>query len=382
MPLTPPGYRPRIIEKSLALHLGAFGAVEVRGPKWCGKTWLSLSQANSVARLDDASVRGAAELDPGLVLQGDEPHLIDEWQEVPPVWDAVRRAVDEGAGRCGRFLLTGSSTPAMDRVVHSGAGRIARLRMEPMTLFEQGISNGAASISALMRGEDVPAAQSRASLGDVVESLCRGGWPAVQERPAMLAGLVPSQYIEALCDGADEKEGLDASYMRWMLYALARNDGGAASLETIARDTSQGEDPTSADRAAVARYLDYLEKNYLVRNLGGWEAPVKARARTRMRPKRYLVDPSLSAALLGCDADRLLFERQQLGALFESLCLRDLSAYLEASTELRQPSLYYYRDSYGLEVDAVIEVLGGRWGLLRSSWMSPRPMLLRRVSCA
>ena len=272
MSLTPPGYRPRIIEKSLALHLGAFGAVEVRGPKWCGKTWLSLSQANSVARLDDASVRGAAELDPGLVLQGDEPHLIDEWQEVPPVWDAVRRAVDEGAGRCGRFLLTGSSTPAMDRVVHSGAGRIARLRMEPMTLFEQGISNGAASISALMRGEDVPAAQSRASLGDVVESLCRGGWPAVQERPAMLAGLVPSQYIEALCDGADEKEGLDASYMRWMLYALARNDGGAASLETIARDTSQGEDPTSADRAAVARYLDYLEKNSLVRNLGGWGA--------------------------------------------------------------------------------------------------------------
>ena len=153
-------------------------------------------------------------------------------------------------------------------------------------------------------------------------------------------------------------------------------------METIARDTSQGEDPTSADRAAVARYLDYLEKNYLVRNLGGWEAPVKARARTRMWPKRYLVDPSLSAVLLGCDAERLLFERQQLGALFESLCLRDLSAYLGASMELRQPSLYYYRDSYGLEVDAVIEVLGGRWGLLRLSWMSPRPMLLRRVSCA
>lgn len=153
---------------------------------------------------------------------------------------------------------------------------------------------------------------------------------------------------------------LDPALMRRLLFALARTDGGAASVETLARDSMHGEDPTSSDRATVARYLGYLEQNYLLRNLGGWDAPVKARARTRTRPKRYLVDPSLTASVLGYDPARLLLDRQLLGVLFESLCVRDLSAYLASSTSLRQPSLFYYRDSYGLEVDVVIELLGGR----------------------
>ena len=276
MPLTPAGYRPRIMEENLALHLGAFGAVEVRGPKWCGKTWLSLSQANSVVRLDEPRVRAAVELDAALALQGEEPHLVDEWQEVPAVWDATRRAVDDGAGACGRFLLTGSSTPAMDTVAHSGAGRIARLRMEPMALFEQGLSTGAVSLQSLMLGRDVAGAQARLGMEDLVASLCRGGWPAAQGRPAAFQDLIPAQYIEALCDSAARKADLDPVSMRRALYALARNDGGAASMDTLARDMARGEEPTSAGRAAVARYLDYLEQNYLVRNLGGWDAPGEA----------------------------------------------------------------------------------------------------------
>ena len=364
MSLKPAGYRHRIMEDSLKLHLDTFGAVEVRGPKWCGKTWLSLSQANSVTNLDDPAIREAVELDARLALQGDAPHLVDEWQEVPAVWDATRRAVDSEAGARGRFLLTGSSTPSMDKVSHSGAGRIARLRMEPMTLVEQGLSTGEAPIAGLLSGKDVPPSRSSLTLGELASSICRGGWPAAQGRPEANQGLVVSQYVEALCDSVAHKTNLDPTFMRSMLYALARNDGSAASIETLARDALRGEEPSSADRAAVTSYLAYLEQNYLIRNVGGWDAPVKSRARTRTRPKRYLVDPSLTAALLGYDAQRLLWDRQLLGILFESLCMRDLSACLGAATDLRRPSLFYYRDAYGLEVDAVIELMDGRWAAL------------------
>ncbi len=364
MPLTPLGYRHRLMEDSLKLHLKAFGAVEVRGPKWCGKTWMSLSQANSVTKLDDPVIRESVELDARLALRGDEPHLVDEWQEVPAVWDATRRAVDERAGACGRFLLTGSSAPNMDKVSHSGAGRIARLRMEPMTLVEQGLSNGEASLEKLFAGEEIPSAQSGLSLPTLVASLCRGGWPAAVDKPEELQGILVEQYIEALIDGVAKRDDLDPAYMRRVLYSLARNDGASASIETLARDASRGEQLASSDRANTSNCLSYLEDNYLLRSLGGWDAPVKSRARTRTRPKRYLVDPSLTAALLGYDSERLLWDRQLLGILFESMCIRDLSAYLSASTALRQPRLFYYRDAYGLEVDAVIELAQGRWAAL------------------
>lgn len=364
MPLTPPGYRPRIMEDSLRAHLEAFGAVEVRGPKWCGKTWLSLSQANSAIRLDDAPARSMAQLDARLALKGDAPHLVDEWQEVPAVWDATRRAIDD-AGSCGLFLLTGSSAPSMDKVSHSGADRIARLRMEPMTLFEQGLSSGDASLEKLLLNPDAPAfARSELGMEDLVASICRGGWPAAQDRPAALHDLVVSQYVEALCDSAAQRADLDPVALRRILYALARNDGSSASVETLARDSLRGEEPTGTDRTTLTRYLDYLEQNYLIRNLGGWDAPVKARARTRTRPKRYLVDPSLTASVLGYDPGRLLLDRQLLGILFESMCVRDLAAYLASSPALHQPRLFYYRDSYGLEVDVVIELLGGRWAAI------------------
>ena len=364
MSLTPDGYCPRIMEGKLAMYLSAFGAVEVRGPKWCGKTWLSLSQAGSVTGLDDPAVRASVEIDPGLALRGEPPHLVDEWQEVPAVWDATRRAVDEKAGACGRFLLTGSSAPAMEKVAHSGAGRIARLRMEPMTLVEQGLSTGEASLEKLFAGKEPLSAQSNLDFTDLVASLCRGGWPAAQNRPEELRSLVVEQYLEAFSESVVQKSRLDPVFMRRVLRALARNDGANASVETLARDAVQGEEPTSGDRAEVLRHLSYLEQNYLLRNLAGWDAPVKSRARVRMRPKRYLVDPSLTASLLGYDAKRLLWDGQLLGILFESLCIRDLSAYLEASTSLRQPGLFYYRDAYGLEVDAIIELAGGKWAAI------------------
>ena len=277
------------------------------------------------------------------------------------VWDATRRAVDERAGACGRFLLTGSSTPSMDKVAHSGAGRIARLRMEPMTLVEQGLSGGEASLEGLLAGCELPTAQSNLGLEELVASLCRGGWPAALDKPSELQGIVVGQYLEAFSDAVARRGDLDSAHMRRVLYALARNDGCSASVETITRDALRGEEPTSADRADTTRYLAYLEENYMLRNLGGWDAPVKSRARARTRPKRYLVDPSLTVSLLGYDAQRLLWDRQLLGTLFESLCIRDVSAYLCASTKLRQPGLFYYRDAYGLEVDAVIELAQGRW---------------------
>ena len=369
MSLTPSGYRSRLMEDKLKFYLEAFGAVEVRGPRWCGKTWMSLSVANSVTKLDDPAVRESVELDARLALHGQTPHLVDEWQEVPAVWDATRRAVDESAGDCGRFLLTGSSAPNMDKVAHSGAGRIARLRMEPMTLFELGLSSGTVSLESLLCGDKVETAQSDLDFQDLVDALCQGGWPAAIGKSKKYQSVITKQYLDAFLDSvssrsASDRDNLDSAYMRRILYALARNDGGSASIDTLTRDAMNGEDFSSNDRATTNRYLSFVEENYMLRSLRGWDAPVKSRARTRTRPKRYLVDPSLTASLLGYDAERLLLDRQLLGILFENMCIRDLSVYLNASTSLQDPQLFYYRDSYGLEVDVIIETVAGKWAAL------------------
>ena len=365
--LTPRGYRSRLIESKLELYLDAFGAVEIRGPKWCGKTWLALSRAESAVFLDNESERSAVETNRRLGLLGARPHLIDEWPEVPALWDAVRHEVDAGGSEPGQFILTGSSRPhGKQEVHHSGAGRIARLNMAPLTLFEQGLSDGSASMESLFEGNGAEAASTDTSLEALASMICTGGWPGGLGRDERVAAAIPHQYIEAVCDPSEElaDAGIDPVILRRVLAALARNEGGGASLATIETDAAGGEGALSSDGQVFKRYLTYLEHSYLIRSLPGWDAPVRARARTRSRPKRYLADPSLSASLLGLNAGRLQWDTQAFGMLFESLCLRDISVYLEASVGLPSPSLRYYRDSYGLEVDAVIELADGRWAAL------------------
>lgn len=359
--LEPEGYRPRLVEGRLDALMAAFGCVEIVGAKWCGKTWTALSRARSATRLDRASERAAAEVDPALALVGEAPHLVDEWQEVPGVWDASRRLVDDAGGRRGLLLLTGSTAlrPAeREEVRHSGAGRIARLRMRPMSLAESGESTRQVSLASLLGGAPLPPARRETQVAEVAEWCCRGGWPATAGLPLGAALETPSQYVQAALDVNVAEEGRSPAAALALMRALAMNAGRAVTTKTLMADTAASGAELGPD--AVASYLELLDRLYITEPLCGWEPPMRAKARVRVRPKRCFVDPSLAAALMGATPERLLADTQALGDLFEGLVLRDLRVYLSTYPGLGN-GVHYYRDDKGLEVDAIVE-RGRAWG--------------------
>lgn len=358
--LTPNGYRPRLIEKRLDFLLEAFGCVEIHGPKWCGKTWTAMSRAASVTKLDDPSERNAAELDPKLALLGETPHLVDEWQEVPEVWDAARRYVDDSGNRKGSLLLTGSTAlkeSERGKVRHTGTGRIARLTMRPMSLFESGESSGKVSLLALLDGKKVEPARSETGLEDVARWCVRGGWPANLDLSDRAAAETSSQYIKSVLDVNVIEERRSSETALALLRALALNESQAATYKTLAKDMAYGE--SGPDTKTIASYLDLFDRLGLTEELYGWEPPMRAKARVRVKPKRYFCDPSLAAALLNSTCDKLLKDTQTLGLLFENLIIRDLRVFL-SSYEGLDNNIYYYRDDKGLEVDVIIEH-DGKW---------------------
>ena len=359
----PQAYRPRLVDERLQRLLSTFGAVEIRGTKWCGKSWAALAFGESVVHLDDPNVKALAEADPALALQGARPHVVDEWQEVPSTWDATRRAVDAAGGERGMFILTGSSTPAKDAVTHSGAGRIARVDMSTMTLWERGLSTGAVSLSGLFEGAFAPSA-CEASLAPLADAICCGGWPAIVGADAQTAAEVVDQYLDAMFEVSVPKKGGTPDMARRIAGSLARNVATAATLQTIAQDASLGDEAGAPAASTVTFYLNMLEDMYVIEGLRGWDAPVRAKSRLRTKPKRYFVDPSIPAAALGMGPERLLSDGQTFGLLFESLCVHDLRVYTACLPGAHPGSLRYYGDSDGLEVDVVIELRDGRWAAL------------------
>ena len=359
----PQAYRPRLVDERLQRLLSTFGAVEIRGTKWCGKSWAALAFGESVVHLDDPNVKALAEADPALALQGARPHVVDEWQEVPSTWDATRRAVDAAGGERGLFILTGSSTPAKDAVTHSGAGRIARVDMSTMTLWERGLSTGAVSLSGLFEGAFAPSA-CEASLAPLADAICCGGWPALIGADAQTAAEVVDQYLDAMFEVSVPKKGGTPDMARRIAGSLARNVATAATLQTIAQDASLGDEAGTPAASTVTFYLNMLEDMYVIEDLRGWDAPVRAKSRLRTKPKRYFVDPSIPAAALGMGPERLLSDGQTFGLLFESLCVHDLRVYTACLSGAHPGSLRYYGDSDGLEVDVVIELRDGRWAAL------------------
>lgn len=357
-------YIPRLIDDTVNLHLRAFGAVEITGTMWSGKTWTARAHGASRVSLDDRQARQLAEIDVSSVLKGAAPRVIDEWQEVPTVWDAVRNQVDAAGGERGLFILTGSSRPARGETHHTGSGRIARLMMWPMSLAESGHSTGRVSLSALFAGEFEGGPVST-DLELLAELVCRGGWPGALSLDPAAAELVPAQYLDALLAKDDERAPGTEREMRTFLRSLARNIGSAATLETLARDMGLDANGDVSDAATrrVRAFLDYFLDRYVVCDLHGWDAPVKSPRRLRTKPKHGFADPSLPAALLGTGPDALMSNLQLFGQLFEELCLRDLRVYASA-LKGAQPGnpLRYYRDADGLEVDAIIELRDGRWG--------------------
>lgn len=359
----PKTYQPRLVDERLHRLLHTFGAVEIRGTKWCGKSWTALAFGESVVHLDDPNVKALAEADPTLALQGAHPHIVDEWQEVPSTWDAARRAVDAAGGEHGLFILTGSSTPAKDAVTHSGAGRIARVDMSTMTLWERGLSTGAVSLSRLFEGSFEPSACD-ASLAPLADAICCGGWPALLGANAQTAAEVVDQYLDAMFEVSVPRKGGTSDMARRIVSSLARNVATAATLQTIAQDAALGDEAGAPATSTVTSYLDMLESMYVIESLHGWDAPVRAKSRLRTKPKRYFADPSIPAAALGMGPERLLSDGQTFGLLFESLCIHDLRAYAACMPGAHPGSLRYYGDSDGLEVDAIIELRDGRWAAL------------------
>ncbi len=351
-------YRDRIVDGELAARLRATGAVLVEGPKACGKTATARQIAASEVLLDvDIAARQAIALDPALVLNGPTPRLIDEWQLEPAIWNHVRRTVDD-RGQPGQFILTGSAAPTDDITRHTGAGRITRLRMRPMTLFETGHTNAAISLARLLDGEPARAADPGLKVADLVERVAIGGWPGLQHLPV-------GQALRATRDYLDEIRRVDVSRVDGtrrdpnrvgrLLRALARNVSTYASATTLAADAGGADESVKDD--TVRRYLDILDRLMILEDQPAWAPQLRSRSVLRSGPKRHFVDPSLAVAALRATPARLLRDLNLLGFLFESLVVRDLRVYAQASDGL----VLQYRDNVGLEVDAIVETADGRW---------------------
>lgn len=360
----PEGYMPRVADAQIERYLKAFGAVEIAGTKWCGKTWSALMQGASVSYVDENL--DLARADPSMMLIGDRPHVIDEWQRVPAIWDCVRHEVDRARGTRGAFILTGSSTPATRQgeqgPAHSGAGRIGRVRMSPMSLFESGESTGQVSLEGLFAGEFTPCVAERDTVG-LVEAACRGGWPEAVDMEVDAAQLIAREYVTAALGVSIPALGLDPDIARRLASSLARNLGQAATYKTIINDMFGAEEnPLSViDEGRVRAYLDALKGMYIVEEVPGWAPPARDRKRFATKPKRYLADPSFACALLGMSPAALLADWQTFGLVFENMAVRDLSVYARALDLLDDVPVRYYRDDSGVEADAIVQLADGRW---------------------
>lgn len=356
-----PAYAPRIVDTELRELLGSAGAVVIEGPKACGKTMTASQQAASAVLLDiDQAARQVLAVEPALVLEGSRPRLLDEWQMAPELWNQVRRAVDR-ANQPGQFLLTGSAVPADDASRHTGAGRFAFLRMRPMSLFETGASIGSISLRQLFNGEIPAVADPGLTLQDLGALIARGGWPAQQGRSLQAAARAARDYLEQVRQVDISRVGerrLDPVRVGALLRALGRHCATEAKLSTLAADTGGADGPL--DERTVSGYLQALERLMVIENQPAWAPHLRSRARLRKAPKRHFVDPSLAMAAMGASAERLLQDLEWFGQLFESLVIRDLRV-------LSQPlegEVFHYRDDYGVEVDAIVQLIDGRWGAI------------------
>ncbi len=329
----------------------------IEGARGSGKTASARQKARSEIRFDvDSHARTLAELDPESVLKGPEPRLLDEWQHAPTIWNHVRRASDQRQ-RPGQFILTGSAAPADDATRHTGAGRISRIRLRPMTLYEMGRSNGTVALHSLFSASRAAAPALQMNLQDLTDVLCRGGWPASIDTDTSAALQYGRDYLDEIHRAdVDNSGGLnrDPVGMRRLLRSLARNTATEASSATLAADAG-GERPLHRD--TVYSYINVLERVFVVEDQPAWSARLRSRSRLRKAAKRHFVDPSLAIAALRAGPQRLERDLQLLGLLFESLVVRDLRVYADAL----DAEVYHYRDSTGLEVDAVVESAAGEW---------------------
>ncbi|MBR4782635.1 MAG: ATP-binding protein [Bacteroidaceae bacterium] len=360
-------YFNRIADIQLKERLEAFGAVLIEGPKWCGKTTTAEQAAASVIKLQDTTKRGeyltTASVNPSLLLRGETPRLIDEWQDAPILWDAVRTTVDERR-QVGQFILTGSNTVDKSQIAHSGNGRISRMEMLPMSLWESHESNGAISLKDLFDNPTMDIeAVSEVDIEQIIYIACRGGWPAtLQLQSDKSKLLVAKNYFLTVCkEDINRVDGVlrNEKTARMILRSYARNISTFASKKTIYADVI-GSENIECSRDTFFSYIKVLEKLFVIQDIDAWCPAVRSRDAIRSTPKRSFCDPSIAVAALQMSPTALMNQLMTFGFLFEQLCIRDLRAY----TSDIDTHVGYYHDRYGLEADVVLHLNDGRYALI------------------
>ncbi|MBR5163559.1 MAG: ATP-binding protein [Schwartzia sp.] len=360
-------YFPRIVDKELSLRLEAFGATLIVGPKWCGKTTTGEQQAKSILRMQDPDRREAylatASAKPSLLLRGENPRLIDEWQVAPVLWDAVRTAVDQRQEE-GLFILTGSTSVDNDKIMHSGTGRISRMKMYPMSLFESRESSGEISLKALFDEPDldIDGILSDMSMEELISAACRGGWPAVLRRKSEAAKLmIAKDYLNNICESdISTVDGVqrNPAWTSMILRSYARNLSTLAKKTNIFKDVSANADSMTA--ATMDSYLNALEKLFVIEDIDAWCPAIRSATTIRSGKKREFTDPSIAVAAMGLTPKFLETDLKTFGFIFECLCIRDLKVYSQALGG----KISYYHDRYDLEADAVLHLSDGRFALI------------------
>ena len=366
MSLEKKDYRKRLIDDKIDRYLKIFGAISIQGPKWCGKTWTSLKHANSVSYMTEKSPRDLAKVDPKYIFNQDRPQLIDEWQLVPSIWDAVRHECDSDHDK-GKFILTGSTSLSKEEreeeIFHSGTGRIAIMKMNPMSLYESGDSTGDVSIEEMFSGNVNCKYIRKVELDELAKLIIRGGWPENIDKEGDDIEVIPRSYIESVItrdinERKDKKR--DSNKMRMLIRSLSRNETTIAGNDTIVKDIEEFEntDDLIASRLTVADYVSVLDDLYLTANQEAFSINYRSSKRIGKSPKRHLVDPSLACASLDLTVDKLLNDHETFGLLFEALVERDLRIYID----YLDGHLYHFRDNVsGDEVDSILEFRDGEY---------------------
>ena len=357
-------YLSRVCDSELQEALSTMGAVLVEGAKWCGKTSTAMNVAKSTLFMQDPdnthSYQQTADTKPSLLLKGETPRLLDEWQMSPVLWDAVRFEVDKRA-LPGQFILTGSAVPADNITAHTGTGRFARILMRPMSLYESKESNGTVSLADLFNGACHVEGMSDLSIDQIAFAICRGGFPASIGKPDKVALRMSIDYIEAVInqdisriDGVEK----NPNRVRLLLRSLARNIATMASVQTILNDVEATE--TTISDKTVSTYYNALRRIFVVEPLPAWSPSLRSKTAIRTSPKHHFVDPSIATAVMRINPDALLQDFEYFGFLFEALCTRDIRVYAQHN----DGEVFHFRDKTGLEADLLVQLRNGQWGAI------------------
>ena len=364
MSLRKENYIDRLIDKKIEEYLSVFGAISIEGPKWCGKTWASLNHANSKVLLDDEETKEKAKLDLNLILNDEKPELIDEWNLIPEVWDAVRRKCDDTTEK-GNYILTCSTkltdAEQKEKIHHSGAGRIGKLEMHTMSLYESGDSTGKVSIQDMLNNNVKNELNEKITLDELANLIIRGGWPSNIKNEGNKSNIIPKSYIEAILDKDihDDKKR-DVNKMNMLLKSLARNESTVATKSTLLKDIEEkaGEKELIESRITMDDYLDALSRLHIIDNQDAYSENYRSPDRIGKSAKRHFTDPSLACACLDLTKDKLINDLKTFGFMFEALVERDLKIYMD----YLDGKLFHFRDNVtGLEVDSILEFNSGEY---------------------